>query len=30
MTERCRIADILALPETALPVVRVVVASIDG
>jgi len=30
MTERCGIADIVALPETALPVVRVVVASVEG
>jgi xanthine dehydrogenase accessory factor len=30
MTERCGIVDILALPETGLPVVRVVVARIDG
>lgn len=30
MTERCGIADILALQEADLPIVRVVVASVDG
>ncbi len=30
MTKRFDIADILALPESALPVVRVVVAGVDG
>lgn len=30
MTERCRIADILALPDSGLPLVRIVVANVEG